>query len=216
MTGEQRAESEVAERADADTLLRRWLGPQRWAVSPGSDLSIAMTEVELADSSAADVMQAFVTIGALRETTARIEMLGAVPGMVTVVPRTRMVEALYRAEGIRLLAALTDSTRAREVLDSVRRAPWSNVDISLWSADDVELLLASRRRQHPEGEYAHYAQEQRVIAERPVGQPDFTAVDEWHTAYDTDETASMWVEDALRVGPFCESSSSRGQTECAA
>jgi hypothetical protein len=79
LTPEQRAESvheDSVQRAYAAELVRDWLGPQRWIVTPRSDTLVEFTEAQLTDSSVADVMAAFVTIAGLRAAGAQVELLG--------------------------------------------------------------------------------------------------------------------------------------------
>ena len=98
-----RAEADSAEAARAAALTREWLGPQRWMVSNAGDTTAQMTEVALEDSTAADLMDAFVTIGTLRDSARRdsagqIELLGgAAPGRAVLVGD---VDSLVRA-GVR-------------------------------------------------------------------------------------------------------------------
>ena len=246
----ERAEVAAADRANADTLTRAWLGPQRWVVTPGTDSTIEMIEAELVDTTAADMMSAFVTIAALRDSAGSIELIGPlphgratltgnvdslvregvrermqgctthlrlpvrqsasapgwrygfVPGTVGFIAPNDTSAKRLREEGARLLGALPDTSLHPTILDSLRGATWSKPGISLWRDADVDVLVAHRRRASPTGDYEHYVQEQLVIAERPAGtERAFTTVVPWHTAYDTDETRSRWVEPAARVGP---------------
>ena len=63
-------------------------------------------------------------------------------------------------------------------------------------------MPGERRATLFEGKYEHYVEEQLVIAERPLGSAGrFVRRLAWHTAYDTDETNSMWIVTGARVGP---------------
>ena len=243
--------ADSAERAGVEALAREWLGPQRWHVGPYSDSTFEFIPVTLADTSDADLARAFVTLGALRDSAAAIELVGGiggpatlvatnldsivrvgakdnwggcsiplmlpmrrsvdtasfvggfVPGMVTLVAPVDTNAVAHREEALRLLAALPDSVVVPDPLDSLRGAAWTAPSLELWHADSLELLVASRRRATLfEGKYEHYVEEQLVIAERPLGSAGrFVRRLAWHTAYDTDETNSMWIVTGARVGP---------------
>ena len=73
-TREVRGDS--AERAWVEETLQRWNREQRWMVAFATDSSAEFHEVVLGDSSARDVLEAFVHLPALRDSTATIELLG--------------------------------------------------------------------------------------------------------------------------------------------
>ena len=243
--------ADSAERAGVEELARDWLGPRRWHVGPYSDSTLEFIPVTIVDSSDAELAGAFVSLRALRDSAAPIELLGApgaratlaatnldsivrvgardnwggcsiplmlpvrrgadtasfiggfVPGMVTIVAPVDTNAVAHRDEALRLLAGLPDSAVMSEVLDSLRGAAWSAPSLELWQVDSLELLVAQRRRATLfEGKYEHFVQEQLVIAERALGSArPFARAYGWHTAYDTDETDSMWIVTGVRVGP---------------
>ena len=228
---------------EAQTL-RDWLGPERWMVMPryGGD-SVEMIEAQLSDSSATDLMAAFVNIPVLRDSAGAIELLahapigratlagnvdsvarafvkermlgcimplvvparltttdtswtmGFVPGMVSRVAAIGGNDAKLRAEGRALLDAVVDSTIPD---DSLRATTWEPQVTRLWRDGGVDILVASRRHASESGTFVH---EQYVVAERRAQSPEpFRTKLSWSRAYDTDETRSSRIEDALRVG----------------
>jgi PAS domain-containing protein len=245
-----KAKQDSSDHAQVEWLIHRWLGPERWVATAAGDSSVELIEAGLVDSSAADLMQAFVSIPTLRDSAGQIELVGGspaarailvgnvdslvreeaqrrmggcllpvtlpvrhltnahsaamgfVPGMVRVVPPIDTALTRYRADAMRLLAALSDSGLYPAIMDSLRGTTWSSPVLTLWRDDERDILVASRRRVKLFDRYEHFIHEQLVIAERPTGSDTlFTTIYRWASAYDTDETSSMWVERALRVGP---------------
>lgn len=243
--------ADSAERAYTEQLAREWLGPQRWHVGAYSDSAVEFIPVSIADTSATDIARAFVTLGALRDSAAEIELVGGagrramlaatnldsvvrvgardnaggcsiplmlpirrgvadtagfvggfVPGEVTLLAPADTNAVVHRDEALRLLAALPDSEVDRALRDSLGAAAWSAPSLELWRADSLELLVASRRRAVlADGKSEHWVEEELVIAERPTGSTaPFARTYGWHSAYDTDETSSMWIVTGLRVG----------------
>ena len=128
---------------------------------------------------------------------------GFVPGMAQLVPPADTNAVAHRAEALRLLAALPDTVVLRELLDSLGGVAWSEPSLELWREDGLEILIARRRRaMRIPGDYERWVEEELVIAERPAGSAGaFERGYGWHTAYDPDETSSMWIESGWRVGP---------------
>jgi hypothetical protein len=103
---------------------------------------------------------------------------------------------------MRLLNALSDSELYAAYLDSLRSASWSKPDILLWRDEDIDVMVASRRRAVRVGDSERFVQEQLVIAERPADtQRAFTVIHPWNSVTGIDETSSEWVEAAARLGP---------------
>lgn len=70
------AERDSTERALGQQVAALWRSDTRWVVTPGSDSVAALTEAEVGDSAAVDVLGAFVSLRALRDSSGAVELLG--------------------------------------------------------------------------------------------------------------------------------------------
>ena len=128
---------------------------------------------------------------------------GFVPGMASFVPPSDTNAAAHRAEALRLLAALRDTTEDGKPVDSLPAGAWDEPSLRRWRADGLEILVASRRRAiRHEAAGLDGEERQLLIADREDGaSAPFTTRFDWHARSWPDEESGAWVDAAMRVGP---------------